>query len=258
MLVGRPRTGRKRRSTAEDEITETTGTGEVLIGRRVDINLNAYVQVSDGADCMMFSLVEFSVGAYSSPSRRSPTAGDVEGAMVGTEHLARSIGDRPGLHDLLAVLEAELGNVYAFVLRRCGDRALAEDLTSDVVLRAVRETKQTGSVVTPAWLITVARNRLVDHWRATTREQRRLSLAWEDPERDAWIDDGTPLEPEVVNQVMRRLAPDHQAVLSLRYLDDLSVPEVAATLGRSVHATESLLARARRSFRTSYVEHSDV
>ena len=45
---------------------------------------------------------------------------------------------------------------------------------------------------------------------------------------------------------MRRLPPDHQAVLSLRYLDDLTVPEVAAALGRSVHATESLLARAPR------------
>ena len=178
--------------------------------------------------------------------------------MVGTEHLARSLDDRrPGLHDLLAVLDAELGTVYAFVLRRCGDRALAEDLTSDVVVRAVRETKRTGAVVTPAWLTTVARNRLVDHWRSTAREQRRLGLAWSDPDGDEWVDDGMPLEPEVVNQAMRRLPPDHQAVLSLRYLDDLSVPQVAAAIGRSVHATESLLARARRSFRTSYVEQSD-
>jgi RNA polymerase sigma-70 factor (ECF subfamily) len=65
------------------------------------------------------------------------------------------------------------------------------------------------------------------------------------------------LEPEVVHQAMRRLAPDHQAVLSLRYLDDMAVAEVAAALGRSVHATESLLARARRAFRMSYVEQSD-
>jgi RNA polymerase sigma-70 factor (ECF subfamily) len=177
--------------------------------------------------------------------------------MVGTEHLARSIDDQPGLHDLLAVLDAELGNVYSFILRRCGDRALAEDLTSDVVLRAVRETKQARSVVTPAWLTTVARNRLIDHWRSTARAERRLRLAFSSPDPDEWLDDGTPLEPEVVNQVMRGLAPDHQAVLSLRYLDDLAVPEVAAVVGRSIHATESLLARARRAFRTSYMEQSD-
>lgn len=177
--------------------------------------------------------------------------------MVGTERLERSIGDQPGLHDLLAVVDAELGNVFAFILRRCGDRALAEDLAADVILRAVRETKRAQAVVTPAWLTTVARNRLVDHWRSKAREERRLRLSWSDPDPDEWADDGAPLEPEVVNQVMRELAPDHQAVLSLRYLDDLSVPEVADALGRSVHATESLLARARRAFRMSYVEQTD-
>ncbi len=177
--------------------------------------------------------------------------------MVSTERLQRSIGDQPGLHDLLAVLDAELGNVFAFITRRCGDRALAEDLTSDVVLRAVRETKRSGSVVTPAWLMTVARNRLVDHWRSKAREDRRLRVAWSNPDADEWADDGSPLEPAVVNQVMRTLPPGYQAVLSLRYLDDLTVPDVADVLGRSVHATESLLARARRAFRMSYLEQSD-
>ena len=177
--------------------------------------------------------------------------------MVGAGPLERSIGEGADVHDLLVLVDAELANVFAFVLRRCGDRALAEDLTSDVILRAVRETKRTGSVVTPAWLTTVARNRLVDHWRSAAREERRLRLAWSDRDPDEWVDDGTPLEPEVVREVMRGLRPDHQAVLSLRYLDDLSVPEVADALGRSVHATESLLARARRAFRTSYSEHDD-
>jgi RNA polymerase sigma-70 factor (ECF subfamily) len=174
--------------------------------------------------------------------------------MVGTERLERSIRDQPGLHDLLAVLDAELGNVFSFILRRCGDRAVAEDLTSDVFLRAVREAKLGRTVVTPAWLTTVARNRLIDHWRRTARERRRLQLAWSGPDSDEWTDDGSPLEPEVVHQVMGGLAPAYQAVLSLRYLDDLSVPEVADALGRSVHATESLLVRARRAFRTSYQE----
>ena len=177
--------------------------------------------------------------------------------MVGTERLERSTDDQPDLHDLLAVLDAELGNVFAFILRRCGDRALAEDLASEVFLRAVRETKRAGATVTPAWLTTVARNCLIDHWRSKAREDRRLRLAWSDPDRDEWVDDGAPLEPEIVNQVMRELTPDYQAVLSLRYLDDLSVPEVADLIGRSVHATESLLVRARRAFRVSYLEQSD-
>lgn len=177
--------------------------------------------------------------------------------MVGTERLAQTSGGQPTVHDLLAVVDAELGNVFAFILRRCGDRSLAEDLTADVILRAVRETKRARAVVTPAWLTTVARNRLVDHWRSKAREERRLRAAWSNPDPDEWADDGTPLEPAVVNQVMRALPPAYQAVLSLRYLDDLTVPQVADALGRSVHATESLLARARRAFRMSYLEQSD-
>ena len=47
-------------------------------------------------------------------------------------------------------------------------------------------------------------------------------------------------------------APPHRAALTLRYLDDLPVPEVAALLGRTLHATEALLVRARAAFRRAY------
>ncbi len=46
--------------------------------------------------------------------------------------------------------------------------------------------------------------------------------------------------------------PHHQAALTLRYLDGLPVPEVARHLGRSLHATEALLVRARVAFRRVY------
>jgi len=45
-------------------------------------------------------------------------------------------------------------------------------------------------------------------------------------------------------------------VLTLRYLDGLSVPEVSELLGRTVHATEALLVRARHAFRARYAEGS--
>lgn len=177
--------------------------------------------------------------------------------MVGAGHLEQSVRDEPDVQELLAVVDAELAHVFAFILRRCGDRALAEDLTADVVLRAVRETKRTGTVVTPAWLTTVARNRLVDHWRSAAREERRLRLAWSGRDDDRWVDDEGSSDPGKVCDVLARLRPDHQAVLCLRYLDDLTVPQVAAALGRSVHATESLLVRARRAFRSDYTEQTD-
>ena len=53
---------------------------------------------------------------------------------------------------------------------------------------------------------------------------------------------------------LAKLGPHHRSALTLRYLDGLSVPEVADHLGRTVHATEALLVRARNAFRAAYPE----
>jgi RNA polymerase sigma-70 factor (ECF subfamily) len=55
-------------------------------------------------------------------------------------------------------------------------------------------------------------------------------------------------------EVLERLGPHHRAALVLRYLDGLPVPEVAAHLDRTLHATEALLVRARSAFRRTYEE----
>ena len=54
------------------------------------------------------------------------------------------------------------------------------------------------------------------------------------------------------------LSPPHRAALTLRYLDDLPVPEVADFLERTVHATEALLVRARSAFRRAYEAGEDL
>ena len=56
-----------------------------------------------------------------------------------------------------------------------------------------------------------------------------------------------------------RASRRHQrTALTLRYLDGLSVPEVAEHLGRSVHATETLLVRARAALRRVYEEEDGL
>ena len=54
-----------------------------------------------------------------------------------------------------------------------------------------------------------------------------------------------------------RLGDHHRAALTLRYVDGLPVPEVAELLGRTVHATEALLVRARSAFRKLYDKEGD-
>ena len=128
---------------------------------------------------------------------------------------------------------------------------LAEDLTAETFLAAVRAETDGGAPTTVAWLIGTARHKLVDHWRRLEREQRSLRLLDGDPRtEDPWDDELDTLRAQ---QVLEQLSPAHRAALTLRYLDDLPVPRVAAHLGRTLHATEALLVRARAAFRHLYV-----
>ncbi|MGH3972995.1 MAG: RNA polymerase sigma factor, partial [Pseudonocardiaceae bacterium] len=58
----------------------------------------------------------------------------------------------------------------------------------------------------------------------------------------------------VAHQVLDALGPHHRAARTLRYLDGLPVAQVAEHLGRTMHATEALLVRARAAFRATYEE----
>ncbi len=60
------------------------------------------------------------------------------------------------------------------------------------------------------------------------------------------------LDVLAARDALERLGAHHRAALTLRYLDGLPVVEVASVLGRTVHATEALLVRARRAFRAVY------
>lgn len=150
--------------------------------------------------------------------------------------------------DLLALYDQALPQVYGYLLSRCGQKALAEDLTAETFLAAV-DTVRRDQPVTVAWLIGVARHKLVDHWRRLAREERNLALVTAEPE-PPW-EDGV-LDAVTARAVLARLGPQHRLALTLRYLDGLPVPEVARLLDRTLHATEALLVRARAAFRRAY------
>jgi len=157
----------------------------------------------------------------------------------------------PGL-GLLDLYDEALPHVYGYLVSRCGDRALAEDLTAESFVAAVAALrKPEAPALTTAWLIGVARHKLVDHWRRVEREQRGLRLVHD---HDADTDDpwDEVLDEMRAGQALALVGPHHRAALTLRYLDGLPVPDVAECLGRSVHATEALLVRARRAFRRAY------
>lgn len=149
-----------------------------------------------------------------------------------------------------------LPRIYGFVYHRCGgNAAVAEDVTQEAFLAVVSEIRRGTLVHEPsAWLFGLARHKLYDHFRREAREERKLALAWEAPQEDEWDDDGPDRERALA--AMAAMPPTQRSALALRYLDGLSVPEIAAVLDRSVHATESVLARGRDTFRRAYQEAS--
>lgn len=157
---------------------------------------------------------------------------------------------------LLQLYDDALPVVYGYFVRRCPDRATAEDLTSETFLAAMDAARrpQPPPIAVP-WLLGVARHKLADHYR---RRQRGPAITIADVPDDA-ADDGWDAELDrlVAESVLARLPDVHRTVLALRYMDDCSVPECARLLGRTVHATEALLVRARRAFRNLYPEGGD-
>jgi RNA polymerase sigma-70 factor (ECF subfamily) len=159
---------------------------------------------------------------------------------------------------LLALYDRALPQVFGYLITRCGDEAVAEDLTAETFLAAVDATKRDAvERLTIAWLIGVARHKLADHWRRRAREERKLAVAHAETPEAEEVPWDTRLDAARAHEVLDGMGGHHRAALTLRYLDGLSVPEVAEHLGRTVHATEALLVRARHAFRVLYEEGGD-
>jgi RNA polymerase sigma-70 factor, ECF subfamily len=158
---------------------------------------------------------------------------------------------------LLEIYDHAVGEVFTYLRARCGGRALAEDLTADTFLAAVGQIRR-GAVdeVTVAWLIGIARHKLLDEWRRSARRPRPERFDDDADTPDHHLADGDEwdaiIDRKLVGDVLAELGAHHRSALALRYFDGLAVPDVAAHLGRTVEATETLLVRARRRFRAVY------
>lgn len=153
--------------------------------------------------------------------------------------------------DFIASYERCVGEVYSYLMSRVGDRSTAEDLTQEVFMAGLARARA-GEVVGVAWFIAVARNKLVDHWRARSRDERKLTLLVSQPAPPD--DDVACIDLGAAESALAMVNPTYRTALVLRHVDGLPVFEVAAHLGRTVEATEQVLARARVAFRRAYGE----
>jgi RNA polymerase sigma-70 factor, ECF subfamily len=137
---------------------------------------------------------------------------------------------------LEALYREYLGLIYRYVYRKVGNRQEAEDLTSSILLKAVRllqpeaDPEQMGH-----WLLRVERTTIIDYWRSHARVtssslEALQEAGWEGPaQRDPFGVDGRPTER--VQALLQALPEREQEVLTCRFLLGLSTHETAVRLG---------------------------
>lgn len=159
--------------------------------------------------------------------------------------LQRAVSGDP---DAFATLyDTYVEQIYRFVYFRVGDEQTAEDLTSQVFLKAWDNLSgyQIRGLPFSAWLFRIARNSIIDYYR-TFKETTSLEpdvLAKPDPAAN--VDDRVEqrLEAEEVRLALQHLTEDQRQVLTLRFIEGFSTEEVAKVMGKRQGAIRALQMR---------------
>jgi RNA polymerase sigma-70 factor, ECF subfamily len=154
------------------------------------------------------------------------------------------------------IYDRYVDTVFRFVYFRVGNRQLAEDLTSDTFLRAL---KRIGSFTWQgrdlgAWLVTIARNLVADHFKSGRYRLEVTTGDVLDADREDRGPEGSP-EAAVVDHItnvalltaVKQLNPEQQECIVLRFLQGFSVAETAQSMGKNEGAIKALQYRAVRA-----------
>lgn len=156
--------------------------------------------------------------------------------------------------------ERYVRTVYAFAFGKLRDQALAEDITSQTFLKALRALPkyQQRGVPIRSWFFRIAANLIVDLHRApieelplgpSERETGRRDEPHEpaDPRAEAAIGDWERAEDFL--RLLEDLTPEQQTVLRLRFAGQLTIAEIAGQMARSEGSVKMLLLRGLQALR---------
>ncbi len=145
--------------------------------------------------------------------------------------------------------EENLGLIYRYVYSKLGNREEAEDLTSQIFIKAMRSADhERGQQTLQRWLFQVARTTIADHWRAYYRApmsslEELLDSGWEGP-----IEETEPVlhtsPSERVQKLLQALPEHYREVLVCRFLLNLTIKETAQRMGLSEANVKVLQFRA--------------
>lgn len=149
----------------------------------------------------------------------------------------------------LATYREHVGGLYRWVSKRAGgDRALAEDVTQEAWLRALADWRKKGRPMDPlAWLRTVARNLILNHF----RRRRPEGLGTAELDLEGAYEPATPGAAALLHWGLSRLRAGQARLLEAHHLDGKGIGAIATELGLSERAVEGRLRRSRIKLRES-------
>lgn len=191
----------------------------------------------------------------------SPPGGPSTAALV----VQAAAGDR----DAFATLYNEhRGEVYLSLVRRTRNRDLAEDLTQDTFVRALRRidtfsVRPGGSFA--GWLVTIARNLLMDHYKASSTRLEVFTGDFLDADEGIGSAESNALREleaveaaQTVAVALLALNPYQRECIRARFLEELSLPEAVARLGSGGGAVKTLTHRSLATMRRVLAEDGPV
>ena len=143
--------------------------------------------------------------------------------------------------------------IFNYIYYRVGDQGTAEDLTAEVFLRMVEKLDRYRDRGKPfiAWLYTIARNLLTDHYRRNGNGGEILPLndRFETGDASPLADAENQLAAECLQQALRSLTEEQRQVIVGKFIEDRSNAEMARILSKSEGAVKSLQHRALAALR---------
>jgi len=153
--------------------------------------------------------------------------------------------DDTQLKEFEKVYREEVDRVFRYAMGCTGRREVAEEITSDTFLALYRNFPGVDASWRKAWLLRVAKNLAVNHWRKRHRE-RELPQGMDVP--------GDTGIPEAAESILDHgdLKPSHRTCLILRYVHGMEREEIVAATGMTLNQVKSCLQYGLRLLRDKF------
>ncbi|HTX86602.1 MAG TPA: RNA polymerase sigma factor [Candidatus Nanoarchaeia archaeon] len=160
-----------------------------------------------------------------------------------------------GDHEAFGIIyNAYFSQIYRYVYFRVRDKSAAEDIVQSVFLKVFAKLPSYEERARPplAYLFTVARNKIIDHW----RKNKPIELAGDndfngipDPAETAEETVSRAVAMEKISRALEDISADQREVIILKFLNELSYREIAEISGKNETAVRKLASRGLKKLR---------